>query len=98
PTTTRPRGGDAAAAAASGPAGGVDMQGERLRAEVGRWLAPVARRLGWVHPNTLTIGNQAVAALGALAIARADDDPALYLAGALGTAIYGVIDALDGVL
>jgi CDP-diacylglycerol--glycerol-3-phosphate 3-phosphatidyltransferase len=76
----------------------ADVKAEKARAMAQRLLAPIARRLKGVNPNTLTVCGFTVACLGGLALSQSDRHHAWFLLGGTSILVYAFMDGLDGVV
>jgi phosphatidylglycerophosphate synthase len=65
---------------------------------VQRTLAPLVERMSWVNPNALTAAALGVSALAGTCFYLTDRDPIFFLIAALLGLVYGVLDALDGMI
>ena len=63
-----------------------------------RLLTPLARTMGAVSPNTLTLASIATGVLAGAAFSQAHRGPLFYGMAAVLVAVSGVADALDGIV
>jgi phosphatidylglycerophosphate synthase len=74
------------------------MLAETGRSVVQKLLGPVAARLPNLSPNAVTLAALGVALGAGAALALTDQSPYFFLAAAALGTVYGLLDALDGVL
>jgi phosphatidylglycerophosphate synthase len=74
------------------------MLAEAARGLLQRVLGPLAARLPHLDPNTLTLFGLCIAVGAGWALSKTDEAPAYFLVAAGLSAVYGLVDAFDGVL
>ncbi len=61
-------------------------------------FTPLARRFGWVHPNTLTILSLITGVLAGIALLATHLHPAFFIMAAAMIGLSGTCDSLDGII
>jgi len=74
------------------------MLAEVGREFVNRALSPIAARLPGLHPNVLTACGLFASVLAGIAFYLTDRHPGFFLVAGLLGVVYGLLDALDGVV